>query len=241
MLNSPLPIRGCRSWPVAPVSQDSFARRMRTVMQDTARWGGSRPCASARGAYRCAPILPSSAHEAWRPSVLVELKAPDGEEKNCGTNPITAQESRWFPRLDGKGPKPMRRPAGPAVALSACRCPSAVPFSFAASQARIPTLARTHPSIRPAPLGIAGKESHARPPARAKRPCDRHAERARTPQKSWRSQKRKAGDPSGALEMPLLDQQFGDLDRVEGGTLAQIVGDHPHRQPGRHGGVAAQA
>jgi hypothetical protein len=47
----------------------------------------------ARGSYRCAPTLPSSAHEAWRPSVLVELRPPEVDEKNCETNPITAQES----------------------------------------------------------------------------------------------------------------------------------------------------
>src|ERR671919_1864783 len=93
---------GCRFWPVAPVSQDSFARRTRIVMPDTARWDAIHPCALARGNCRRAPTLPSSAHEEWRPSVLVEPRAPDVEEKNCETNPITAQESWRFPRLKGK-------------------------------------------------------------------------------------------------------------------------------------------
>jgi hypothetical protein len=84
------PGTGCRSWPVAPVSQDSFARRMRIVMQDTARWDGIQPWALARGSDRCAPPLPSSAHEEWPPSVLVEPRATDGDEKNCETNPITS-------------------------------------------------------------------------------------------------------------------------------------------------------
>jgi hypothetical protein len=93
MLNSPLPVRVAALGPVAPVRQDSFARRTRIVMQDTARWDGIRPCALARGSYRCAPTVPSSAHEEWRPRMLVELRAPDVDEKNCETNPITAQES----------------------------------------------------------------------------------------------------------------------------------------------------
>jgi hypothetical protein len=84
------PGTGCRSWAVAPVSQDSFTRRMRIVMPDTARWDGSHPCALARGSDRCAPTLPSSAHEEGWPSVLVELTAPDVDEKNCDTNPITS-------------------------------------------------------------------------------------------------------------------------------------------------------
>jgi hypothetical protein len=66
---------------------------MRIGMQDTAGWDGIYPCALARGSYRCAPTLPSSAHEEWRPRVLVELRAPDVDEKNCETNPITSQES----------------------------------------------------------------------------------------------------------------------------------------------------
>jgi hypothetical protein len=84
------PGTGCRSWPVAPVSHDSFARRTRIVMPDTARWDGSQPCALARGSDRCAPTLPSPAHEEWRPSVLLEPRAPEVDEKNCETNPITS-------------------------------------------------------------------------------------------------------------------------------------------------------
>jgi hypothetical protein len=86
----------CRSWPVAPVSQNSFARKMRIVLPDTARWDGSHLRALARGSDRCAPTLPSSAHEEGRPSVLVELRAPEVDEKNCETNPITSQESWRF-------------------------------------------------------------------------------------------------------------------------------------------------
>src|SRR5918996_5024169 len=62
-------------------------------MQDTARWDGIPPCALARGSDRGAPTLPSSAHKEGRPSVLVELRPPDVDEKNCETNPITSQES----------------------------------------------------------------------------------------------------------------------------------------------------
>jgi Transposase IS116/IS110/IS902 family len=39
-------------------------------------------------------------------------------KKNCETNPITSQESWWFPRLKGKRTQPLTpigRPAGPAV------------------------------------------------------------------------------------------------------------------------------
>jgi hypothetical protein len=36
---------------------------------------------------------PSSAHEEGRPSVLVELTAPEVDQKICETNPITSQES----------------------------------------------------------------------------------------------------------------------------------------------------
>src|SRR5918996_2023202 len=59
-------------------------------MQDTARWDGVQPCALARGSDRGAPTLPSSAHEEGRPRVLVELTAPDVNEKNRETNPITS-------------------------------------------------------------------------------------------------------------------------------------------------------
>jgi hypothetical protein len=39
----------------------------------------------------------------------------------------------------------------------------------------------------------------------------------------------------------IADQDLGDLDGVEGRTLAQIVGDHPHVEPVRNGRVTADA
>jgi hypothetical protein len=87
------PGTGCRAWPVAPVSQDSFARRMRIVMQDTARWDGIPPCALAQGSDRCVPTLPSLAHEEWRPSVLVPLRAPDLDQKIAKRTQSRRQES----------------------------------------------------------------------------------------------------------------------------------------------------
>src|SRR5215510_10923131 len=33
------------------------------------------------------------------------------------------------------------------------------------------------------------------------------------------------------LDQLAVDQALGDLNRVERGALAQVVGDHPHRQP----------
>jgi len=102
MLNSPLPVRVAALWPVAPVRQDSFTWRMPIVMQDTARWDGIPPCALARGSDRCAPTLPSSAHEQWRPKVLVELRAPDADEKNCETNPITSAGILVVPEIEGQ-------------------------------------------------------------------------------------------------------------------------------------------
>jgi hypothetical protein len=89
----PIPGTGCRCWPVAPGQPRLLRPENANVMQDTARWDGSPPCALARGSGRCAPSLPSSAHEEWRPRLLVELRAPDADEKNCETNPITPQES----------------------------------------------------------------------------------------------------------------------------------------------------
>jgi hypothetical protein len=91
------PGTGCRSWPVAEVSQNSFARRMRIVLPDTARWDGSHLRASARGSDRCAPSLPSSAHEGGRPGVLVELRAPDVDKKIAKRTQSRRQES-W--RID---------------------------------------------------------------------------------------------------------------------------------------------
>src|SRR4051794_15360503 len=38
-----------------------------------------------------------------------------------------------------------------------------------------------------------------------------------------------------------VDQAFGDLDGVQGGALAQIVGNAPQRQPVLDGGVLADA
>jgi hypothetical protein len=125
-----IPGTGCRSWPVASVSQGSFARRTRIVMPDTARWDGIQPCASARGAYRCAPTLASSAHEEGPPRVLVGPRAPDVDGKIAKRTQSHRQESWRFPRLNGKETRPSRRPAGPAVRPSPRRCPSAVPFPF---------------------------------------------------------------------------------------------------------------
>jgi hypothetical protein len=67
--NLAAPGTGCCSWPVAPVSENSFARRMRIVMPDTARWDGS-------------------IRALWRG--LVAPRAPDVDQKNCETNPITS-------------------------------------------------------------------------------------------------------------------------------------------------------
>jgi hypothetical protein len=51
---------------------------------------GSVRALLARGSDRCAPALPSPAHEEGRPSVLVAPRAPEVDEKNCETNPITS-------------------------------------------------------------------------------------------------------------------------------------------------------
>src|SRR5919106_4411193 len=48
---------GCRSWPVTPVSQGSFARRMRIVMQDNARWDGSVRFGARQPALRANPAV----------------------------------------------------------------------------------------------------------------------------------------------------------------------------------------
>jgi hypothetical protein len=81
------PGTGCRSWPVAPVSQGLSPGECEVSCRTLP--GGIHPCALARGRYCCAPTLPS-AHEEGRPSVLVEPRAPDVDEKNCETNPITS-------------------------------------------------------------------------------------------------------------------------------------------------------
>jgi hypothetical protein len=82
------PGTGGRSWPVAPVSQDSFARRMRTVMQDgipSVHFGARHLALRANPAVGRARGM--AAESACR------AEGTDVDEKNCETNPITAQES----------------------------------------------------------------------------------------------------------------------------------------------------
>jgi hypothetical protein len=118
---------GCRSWPVAPVSQGSFARRMRIVMPDTARWDGSQPCALARGSDRGAPALPSSAHEQWRPSVLVELRGARGGRKKLRNEPNHGAGILVVPEIEGQT-NPANSSAGwtrsaPVPSPRSVRCP----------------------------------------------------------------------------------------------------------------------
>ena len=49
------------------------------------------------------------------------------------------------------------------------------------------------------------------------------------------------GAAPAALKITLLDQLLGDLDRVEGGAIAQVVVDHPHLEAVEHRRVLAQA
>jgi hypothetical protein len=120
------PGAGCRSWPVAPVSQGSFRPENANCHAGHREVAWDPAVALARGSDRCAPTLPASAHEEWR-ECSSSRGRPRSMKKNCETNPITAQESWWFSRLNGKGTQPIRRPAGPTVRPSPRRCPSAVP------------------------------------------------------------------------------------------------------------------
>jgi hypothetical protein len=115
---------------------------MRIVMQDTARWHGSQPRALARGGYRCAPALPSSAHEEGRPSVLVELRAPEVDEKKWRNEPNHGAGILVITEIEGQR-NPVNSSAGGTRSAPVPSPISVHCLSFAASQARIPTVAPT--------------------------------------------------------------------------------------------------
>jgi hypothetical protein len=162
MLNSTLPVRVAALGPGAPVSQDSFARRTRIVMQNTARWDGIQPCALARGSYRCAPTLPSSAHEEWRPSVLVALRTPDVDEKKLRNEPNHGAGILVIPEIEGQR-NPANSLAGWTRSTPPRQCPSPVPSLLRRRAHRFP---RSH---GPAKSSVSAPWLRLRccPPARA--------------------------------------------------------------------------
>jgi hypothetical protein len=140
------PGAGCRSWPrsagqprlLRPENANCHAGHREVGWEPAVRFGARQRSRRANPAVVRARGM--AAERAGRAG-----GHPMSMKKNCETNPITSQESSWFPRLKGKGTKAIRRPAGPAVR---------------------PSLADLRPLSRPS-CGVAGTDSHGRtdPPA----------------------------------------------------------------------------
>jgi hypothetical protein len=106
------PLRGYTQWlhddHIDRIPRRCYTLRSRYGLPLLARSAGQRGllrpenanCHAGHREVGWHPSVPSSAHEEWRPSVLVELRTPEVDEKNCETNPITSAGILVVPEIE---------------------------------------------------------------------------------------------------------------------------------------------
>src|SRR5262249_17645353 len=105
----------------------------------------------------------------------------------------------------------------PATGASTPRTPSAIAWS-SWSRCRPKPSPATHPHPHPPPSRGRGKKADGQPSPRP--PCGGGL--------GWGVRAKNAREGKASARQLVLHQVLGDLHGVEGGALAQIVGDHPH-------------